>query len=106
MALLHSLDHHFLECFVILEHFVFLFHAWSTIELSLLTMCLRTSLLVMLDVSKFLKDKMTSSKNAFSTLLFCWIESFEVLMILSSIGMIMVKGAWSDMRRQSEWMEC
>ena len=56
---------------MILECFVFLFHAWSTNELSLLTMNSRSSLLVMLEVSKFLKDKVTFSKNAFFCLLFC-----------------------------------
>ena len=86
---------------MILEHFAFLFHTWSTNELSLLTMNSRSSLLVMLEVSKFLKDEVTSSKNTFSCSLFCWIDSFEVLMILSMIGITMDKGAWSDVRYQS-----
>jgi len=86
---------------VILERFAFLFHAWSTNELSLLTMNSRSSLLVMLEVSKFLKDEVTSSKNVFSCSLFCWINSFEVLMISSIMGITMDKGVWSDMRHQS-----
>jgi len=86
---------------VILECFAFLFHAWSTNELSLLTMNSRSSLLVMLEVSKFLKDEVTSSKNTFTYSLFCWIDSFEVLMILSTMGIMMDKGAWSDVRHQS-----
>ena len=83
---------------MILKHFAFLFHTWSTNELSLLIMYSRSFLLVMLEVSKFLKDEMTSLMNAFSCSLFCWIDSFEVLMISSTMGIMMDEGAWSDVR--------
>ena len=96
MAWLHLLFHHCLECLVILDRFVFLFHAWLTSKLRLLTIFSRHSLLLMLRVSMFWKTEMTSLMKAFSCSLFCWIKSFKVVMNSFAIGMVTDKGAWSD----------
>ena len=86
---------------MILICFAFLFHAQLTSESRLLTMYSRHSLLTILEVSRFLKDEITSSMNAISCLLFCLIKSFEILMILSTMGIVMDKGAWLDMSHHS-----
>ena len=106
MAQLHSLFHHCLECLVILNHFAFLFHAWLISELRLLTIFSRHSLLLMLRVSRFWKTEMTSLMKVFSCLLFCWIESFEVVMNLFTMGIVTDRRAWSNVSRQLGWMEC
>jgi len=106
MARLHSLFYHCLECLVILNRFVFLFHAWLTNKLRLLTVFSRHSLLLMLKVSRFWKIEMISLMKAFSCSLFCWIESFEVVMNLFAMGMVTDRGAWSDISCQLEWMVC
>jgi len=49
---------------------------------------------------------MTSLTNAISYLLFCSIDNFEVLMTSSIMDMVMERGAWSEVRHQSGWMEC
>ena len=54
---------------------------------------------------RFLKIDVTSSTKAISCLLFCWIESLEVLTTLSMIGMEMVRRAWSDVSHQFGWIE-
>ena len=60
----------------------------------------------MLRVSRFWNTEMISLIKAFFYLLFCWIKSFEVVMNSFAIGIVMDRGAWSDVSRQSEWMEC
>jgi len=49
---------------------------------------------------------MTSLMKVFSCLLFCWIESFKVVMNSFTMGMVTDRGAWSNVSRQSGWMEC
>ena len=95
-ALLYLSVHYFLECFVILIYFVFLFYAWLTSKSRLLTTSSRYSLLIIFEVLRFLKDKIISLMNTTSCLLFIKIESFEVLIISFMMGMVMDKGAWSD----------
>ena len=102
MACLHSLFHHCLKCLMILICFVFLFHTWL---ISKLRIFLRHSLLLMLRVFRFLKTEMTSLINAVSCLLFCWIKSFKVLIVSSTIGMVIDKGVWSDVSHQLGWIE-
>jgi len=106
MARLHSLFHHCLECLVILDCFVFLFYTWLISELRLLTIFSRHSLLLMLRVSRFWKTEMTSLMKAFSCLLFCWIESFEVVINSFAMGIVTDRGVWFNVSRQSGWMEC
>ena len=77
-----------------------------TSKSKLLTMFSRHSLLVMLNVFRFLKTEITSLTNMISCSLFCWIDSFEVLTTSSTIDTVMERDAWSDIRCQSRWMEC
>ena len=86
---------------MILVRFAFLFHAWLTSKSRLLTTSSRHSLLTIFEVLGFLKDEITSSINATSCSLFIRIESFEVLIILSTMGMVMDKGMWSDVSHNS-----
>ena len=86
---------------MILIRFAFLFHTQLTSKLRLLTMYSRHFLLTILEVSRFLKDEITSSMNAIFCSLFYRIESFKVLMISSTMGMVMDKGAWLDVSRHS-----
>ena len=51
----------------------------------------KLSLSIMLDVFIFLKIDMISLTNAVSCSLFCRIDNLEVLMNLSTIGMVMVR---------------
>ena len=106
MARLHSLFHYCLEYLVILDHLAFLFHAWLISKLRLLTVFLRHFLLLMLRVSRFWKTEMASLMKTFSCSLFCWIESFEVVMNSFTMGMVTDRGAWSDVSCQLGWMEC
>ena len=96
IAWLHLLFHHCLEYLVILDHFVFLFHTWLTSGLRLLTIFSRYSLLLMLRVSRFWKTEIISLMKAFSCSLFCWIESFKVVINLFAMGMVTDRGAWSN----------
>ena len=61
----------------------------------------RLSLSVRLVVSRFLKIEMISLTNVVSYLLFGGINNLEVLMNSLTIGMVMMRGAWSENRRQS-----
>ena len=56
-------------------------------------MCSNFSMSVILDVSRFLKFKMTSSTKAVSYSLFCEIDNLEVQMISSSIRILIERGA-------------
>jgi len=50
-------------------------------------------MLVILDVSRFLKFEMTSSTKAVSCLLFCGIDNLEVQTISLSMGILIERGA-------------
>ena len=103
--LLQSSFYHCLECFEILDCLACLFQAWLMSTLRWLTMFSRWGLSEILDVSRFLKIEVTSSTKTTFYLLFCWIKSLKVLTASSMIGMEMVKGAWSDVRRHSRWIK-
>jgi len=77
---------------MILNLFVFLVHACFSNALSQLTVFSKLSLLIMLDMSRFLKINITSSTKAISCSLFCGIDSLEVLTISSTMGMVIVRG--------------
>jgi len=53
-----------------------------------------------LDVWRFLMDMVTSLMKAISSLLSLIIE-YLVELTPSTMGMVMVRGAWSDIRHQS-----
>ena len=91
---------------MILDFFVFLVHACFINALSWLTVYSKLFLSIMLDMSRFLKINMTSSTKAISYLLFCGIDSLEVLTISSAMGMVIVRGAWSEERQLSGWIKC
>jgi len=59
----------------------------------------------MLDMSRFLKFEMISLIKAVSWLLLRGIESFEVRMTSSNMGMLMERGAWSEDKQFSGCME-
>ena len=58
----------------------------------------RLSLSVRLVISRFLKIEMISLTNVVSCSLFGGIDNLEVLMNSSTIGMVMMRGAWSENR--------
>jgi len=72
---LHSLFHHFLECFVILTHLAFLPHAHSMFDARRLTMSLSLLQSVRLEVLRFLMIVITSLTNMISSLLFFDMDS-------------------------------
>ena len=62
-------------------------------------------ILYKIDMSRPLIEMMTSLMKATSSLLFLIIECLEELTFSSIIGIVMVKGAWLDVRHQSGWIE-
>ena len=66
----------------------------------------RLSLLVILLISTFLKTAIRSLTKAVSCSLFGAIDNLEVLMNSSTIGMLMVRRAWSKERQWSGHIEC
>ena len=77
---------------MILDFFVFLVHACSINASRYLTVFSRLSLLIILDVSRFLKFNITSSTKVVSCSLFCGIDNLEVLTISSTMGIVIVRG--------------
>ena len=77
---------------MILDFFAFLVHACSINALRYLTVFSRLFLLIILDVSRFLKFNITSSTKAVSCSLFCGIDNLEVLTISSTMGLVIVRG--------------
>ena len=59
----------------------------------------------MLDVLIFLIDIVRSLINVESSLLSLMIQGFLESMYSLTIGMMIVRGAWSDESLQSEWIE-
>ena len=104
-AWLHSLFYHCLECFVILVCLVFFFHACLILDLNRLTRFSSLTLSVRLEVLRFLMTTVASLTKAASSLLFFGIKSLDEVMYSLVIGIVTVKGAWSDNRCQSEWIE-
>ena len=51
-----------------------------------------------LDILRFLKDKVISLMKTTSSLLFLIIEHLVELMLSSIMGMVMVRGVWSNIR--------
>ena len=81
-----------MEYVVILDHFAFLVHACFINASRHLIVFSKLSLLVILDISRFLKINMIFLMKAVSYLLFCGIDNLEVLTILSVMGIVMVRG--------------
>ena len=95
-ARLHELDHHCLECFDILDLFVFLDHICSMIDPSWLMIQLRLSMLSIFEVSSERRLKVTSLINSFSWSLSGVITSFDNWMTSSQMGISIERGAWSE----------
>ena len=95
---LHSLFHHFLECFVILTHLVFLPHARSMFDVRRLTMSSSLSQSVRLEVLRFFMTVVTSLTNVISSLLFFDMESLDELTFSSTMGIDTVRGGmiWGE----------
>ena len=77
---------------MILDFFAFLVHACFINALRCLTVFSKLSLLIILDVSRFLKFNITSLTKAVSCSLFCRIDNLEVLTISSTMEMVIVRG--------------
>ena len=104
-AWLHSLFHHCLKYFVILIHLAFFSHVQSILDLNKLTRFSSLTLSVRFEVLRFLIITEASLTKATSSLLPFGIESLNKVMNSSVIGIVIVRGAWSDNKYQSEWIE-
>ena len=104
-SLLHLLSHQLLEYLVILVSFMFLFHALSTLLVRSLIMFSNIWMSKRLETFKFLIILVVSSKNwAFLSLSFLMLL-LHVMMTSSEMGMVTVKGAWSEEKYYSGWMK-
>ena len=89
---------------MILTSFKFLPYACSVFEASMLITSSSLSISDKLEMFRFLiMDETSLMNNAFSSLFFV-IENLDELMFSSMIGMETVRGAWSKVSHQSEWI--
>ena len=102
---LQSLFHHILECFVILTLLALVFQACLILAANRLMTCSRDSQSTRFVVSSNLKTQVTSLMNSSSSLLFFDRENLEVITCSSSMGIVIVRGAWSEMSLQDGWIE-
>ena len=101
--LLQSSNYHCLECLEILDLFAFFVQARSMIDLSRLTAHSISSVSTMLDVFKCLKFEIMSWMKAVSCSLFGAKVSFNVCIIFSVIGILMIRGVWSEDNGRMVW---
>jgi len=98
---LQLLSHQLLECLVILTTFKFSFHIlfmeWVRVRTGFLSKLTFNRSLILIE----LIDLMSSSMNIFSSSLSLTIICFLVWICSLTIGMVTVKGAWSDIRCHS-----
>ena len=102
---LQSSFYHFLECFIMLTFLVFAFQAWLILDTSKQMTCSKDSWFKRFKVSRELMIEITSLTNTFSSLLFFSNESLEVWTNSSVIGIVTVRGTWSEVRCQLEWIK-
>lgn len=81
--------------------------AYSTLLARVLTMFSKLLMLDRLKVSRLLMEVVASLMKAVSSSLFLTIECLDEVTLSSTIGIVMIKGVWSDVRYQSgciEWL--
>ena len=102
---LHSLFHHFLECFIMLTHLAFFFHTCLTLDAKKLTISSISLELIKLEVLRFLMMFITSLTKVVSSSLFFDIKSLDKYTLSSTIGINTDRGAWYNERHHSGWIE-
>lgn len=95
-------SHQLLKCLVMLMAFKFFSQVTSTAEANLSTALSRLVIYDMLEVLIFLMKLVRSLMNVNSSSLSLMIECLLEMMCSSAIGMMMVRGAWSDESLQLE----
>ena len=101
---LQSSFHNFLECFIMFTFLALAFHTYSILAASKLIASSKDSWFKRFKVLRNLMIEETSLTNAFFSSLFFGSESFAVWTNSSSIEMVTVRGAWSEVSRQSRWI--
>ena len=104
-AQLQLLFYQLLECFIIQTYLVFVFHANLILDASKFV---TSSILLWSDksdISMFLIATETSLIKFFSSSLFCAIEDLNKLIFSSLMAIMTERGAWSDNKHKSGWME-
>ena len=101
---LQSSFHHFLGCLVMLTFLVLENQACSSLDASELMICSSDSRFVNDEVSRDLNMEMTSLTNFSPSSLFLGIVSLEDWTNSSAMGMVIVRGAWSDISHQLGWI--
>ena len=97
--------HQLLEWTVMLTIFEFFVHVFWMVLANLLIILSRHKMLTISLISMFLRASERSLMNAHSSSLSLTMVCFLVLMCFLTIGMTIVKGAWSDMSLHLEWIE-
>jgi len=100
-SLLQLLSHQLLECHVMLVSFTFLFHALSMFLVKLLTTFSSTWMFKRFEMFRLLIALIVSFTNWASSALSFWIVLLHVLMNSSKMGIVTVKGVWSNKRHYS-----
>ena len=104
-SFLHFSSHQLFECFVTLIIFEFFIHDLSTMLAELSTVFPKWGMSDKFVMSRFLMDMITSLMNCSFSLLSLMIDLFLELTFFSMIGIIIVRGMWSDVRCYSGWIE-
>ena len=103
---LHLLFHQILECFIILTLLVLDFHACLILVAKLSTVCSSNLQFPRFVMSSDLKTLMTSLMNFSSCSLFFGKESLVFIMCSSSMAIVIVREAWSEVSHQEGWIAC
>ena len=102
---LQLLSHQLLKYLVILINFKFSFHIlsmeWARVRMMFLSKLTFNRLLVSIE----LINLMSFSMKVFSSSLSLTIVHFLIWICTLMIGMVIVRGAWSDIRHYSSWIE-
>ena len=101
---LQSSFHHFLECFVMLTFLTLAFQAYLVLATSKLITCSKDSWFKRFKVLRDLMIEETSLMNASFLSLFFGNKSLTVWTNSSSMKMVTVRGAWSEVSCQSRWI--
>ena len=102
---LQLLFHQLLECFVIWTCLVFIFHANSILDASEFVISSILPWSDKSDISMFLIVTETSLTKFFSSSLFFAIENLNKSIFSSLIAIMTERGAWSNDKHKSGWME-
>jgi len=100
-SLLQFSFHQLFECFMTLIIFEFFAHALSTLLVKSLMIFSKWSISDKFDMSRFLIDAITSWMNCSSLLLSLMIDLFLELMFFSTIGIVIVRSTWLEVRHHS-----